>query len=405
MANFMLLRGLVRDFGYWLQGPKDDAKGRKARIEHYQKKLQDEGTIDALEEQDVRDLLLNLWNLGALFNAKAVVDSILRQNGLGKLKEWLKEIVRRGERELTPQDFGELSKGVKGIGRAALSELLCLRFPDRYWIWNRVTEKASKELEKIGAWQSQSVKGTPGYFAWKQFQDEIWKAIEETWQQLPDRIREALKELHYFAVDSFCNWLVHERKIWRIAPGEQGEWWEECEKNGCIVIDWDEAAKQAAEQAKDFRDFRRREELKNLFQQAYGRGRGSGGWSQVWVFVHEVQPGDIIVAKRGAKEIVGIGIVTSDCIPPGHSDHPLGDKHEHRHARKVDWRVTESIEVSLDLGNQTVAKENRWDAIVEAYQKRGINVYERLWSDQQPRIDVHEHLREDQQLPNGVPSL
>jgi len=71
----------------------------------------------------------------------------------------------------------------------------------------------------------------------------------------------------------------------------------------------------------------------------------------------------------------------------------------------VDWRVTESIEVSLDLGNQTVAKENRWDAIVEAYQKRGINVYERLWSDQQPRIDVHEHLREDQQLPNGVPSL
>jgi GTPase subunit of restriction endonuclease len=42
---------------------------------------------------------------------------------------------------------------------------------------------------------------------------------------------------------------------------------------------------------------------------------------------------------------------------------------------------------------------------VEAYQKRGINVYERLWSDQQPRIDVHEHLREDQQLPNGVPSL
>ncbi|MFA0783494.1 MAG: hypothetical protein YYHSYBAR_001885 [Candidatus Fervidibacter sacchari] len=128
-------------------------------------------------------------------------------------------------------------------------------------------------------------------------------------------------------------------------------------------------------------------------------------YNLTWVFVHEVQPGDIIVAKRGAKEIVGIGIVTSDCIPPGHSDHPLGDKHEHQHARKVDWRVTESVQVDFNLGGQTVARENRWDAIVEAYQKRGINVYERLWSDQQPRIDVHEHLREDQQLPNGVPSL
>jgi len=40
-------------------------------------------------------------------------------------------------------------------------------------------------------------------------------------------------------------------------------------------------------------------------------------------FVHEIQPGDIIVAKRGTNEIVGIGIVTSDCIPPKDSAHPF----------------------------------------------------------------------------------
>ncbi len=378
MANFMLLRGLVRDFGYWLQGPKDDAEGRKARIEHYQKKLQDEGAIDGLKEQDVQDLLLNLWNLGALFNAKAVVDSILRQNGLDKLKEWLKDIFRRGERGLTPQDFDELLKGVKGVGSSILSELLCLRFPNRYWIWNRVTEMAAEELRKIGAWQFQTVKGTNGqrYFAWKPLQDEIHEAL-----------RERQPSSDYFDADMFCWWLSDKerdkRRIWRIAPGEQGEWWEECKKNGCIVIGWDMVAKRV----KDFRNLRSKEELKKLFQQAYGRRKGRGGWSQVWDFVHEVQPGNIIVAKEGIGKIIGIGIVTSDCIPPGHPDHPLGDEHELRHARRVDWRITESVQVN-GLGRQTVTRENRWDDIVAAYRAKGIDVYERLWGNQQPSL-VH----------------
>jgi energy-coupling factor transporter ATP-binding protein EcfA2 len=90
------------------------------------------------------------------------------------------------------------------------------------------------------------------------------------------------------------------------------------------------------------------------------------------MFVHEIQPGDIIVAKRGINEVIGIGIVTSDCIPPGHRDHPLGNKHEFRHARKVDWRITESVRVNFDLGRKTVVRESNWDNIVKAYRAKGI---------------------------------
>jgi len=155
MANFMLLRGLVRDFGYWLQGPKDDAKGRKARIEHYQKKLQDEGAIDGLEEQDVQDLFVDLWALGFLKTREAreafVSENILKTNGgANGVKKWLKDMVQRGEKGLTEQDFDELLKGIKGVGPAILSELLCLRFPDRYWIWNRVTEGHLKNWGRSG---------------------------------------------------------------------------------------------------------------------------------------------------------------------------------------------------------------------------------------------------------------
>jgi energy-coupling factor transporter ATP-binding protein EcfA2 len=179
----------------------------------------------------------------------------------------------------------------------------------------------------------------------------------------------------------------HERKIWRVAPGEQGEWWDECRENGCIVIGWNEAAKEAPNN--DFRQLSK-DKLKDLFKQVYGGKSGSGGWSEVWRFVHEIQPGDIIVAKRGRNEVIGIGIVTSDCIPPKDSAHPFAsdDKHKlhYTHARKVDWRITESVRVNFNLGGQTVVKEKqkRWDDIVKAYRAKGIDVYERLWDSVTP---------------------
>ncbi|MFA0766821.1 MAG: hypothetical protein OXFUSZZB_000149, partial [Candidatus Fervidibacter sp.] len=376
LAFVPALLGLVRDFGYWLQGPKGDLnfKGRKEKIERYQEKLRDEKAIDALRKQDVRNLLQGLWSLNPFAN----VDNILRQNGLNKLKEWLKDMVRRGERGLGDRDFDELLRGVNGIGPSILSELLCLRFPDRCWIWNRVTERAAEELRKIRAWQSQPVKGTNGqqYFAWKSLLDEICEALMEIQSQLPDEIREALKEMPYFVADSFCNWLVHERKIWRVAPGRRGEWWNECRENGCIVIGWSKAAEKASNY--DFRKLSSKEELRELFRQAYGGRRGVGGWSQVWDFVREIQPGDIIVAKRGINEVIGIGIVTSDCIPPKDSAHPFASNENHElhytHARKVDWRITESVQVDFNLGGQTVVRENRWNDIKEAYQRQGIDV-------------------------------
>jgi 5-methylcytosine-specific restriction enzyme B len=168
---------------------------------------------------------------------------------------------------------------------------------------------------------------------------------------------------------------IHERKIWRIAPGEGGKWWNECMKNGCIVIGWNEAAKKAPNN--DFRQLSR-DELKDLFKQVYRGKGGSGGWSQVWRFVHEIQPGDIIVAKRGRNEVIGIGIVTSDCIPPKDSAHPFASDENHElhytHARKVNWHITESVRVNFNLGGQTVVKENRWNDIKEAYQRQGIDV-------------------------------
>jgi hypothetical protein len=83
-------------------------------------------------------------------------------------------------------------------------------------------------------------------------------------------------------------------KIWRIAPGKGGKWWDECKENGCIVIGWSKVAREAPNY--DFREWRR-EELREEFQK-----RGVGGWSQVWDFVHEIQPGRHHRRKKKKKK-------------------------------------------------------------------------------------------------------
>jgi len=383
----------LEDFRSYLQSDKgkEHIKQHDDRQQRAQKFLKDETTIDGLTSEQLAELLRNTDAYYGDRRREAVRRIERGDDGyIKEVKDWLKRLIAYdGQSPLPTTEY--LSTGYA-------SELLTMRFPERFYLVNNAS---IEEIERLGQ-GSLPERSPAAYPQWRPLFEGLLERIDEVVQ------KEIKRPANFYDVDMFLWYVtttatrVTDGGVWRIAPGEGGEWWEECKKNGCIVIGWDEAAKQAPNM--NFRNLSRRR-LRKLFQQVYRRRRGVGGWSQVWDFVHEVQPGDIIVAKRGTREIVGIGIVTSDCIPPGHPDHPLGDEHEFRHARKVDWRVTESIEVNLNLGRQTVARENRWDDIVKAYQERGIDVYKRLWSDQQPRIDLHEHLREDQQLPNGVPSL
>ncbi|MCS7185767.1 MAG: hypothetical protein RMK89_02300 [Armatimonadota bacterium] len=169
---------------------------------------------------------------------------------------------------------------------------------------------------------------------------------------------------------------------WRMAPGENAKWWDECRSNGCILIGWEEVAEEMAKRGSDLKAVNTKSDMKGLFAEVYGKkGRGAGGWSQVWKFVHEMKPGDIVVAKTGRHQILGIGIVTSDYIPPNSPEHPLKGNHEWRGARKVDWRIItdEPISVNLNLGAVTLVEEGMWDEIVKACKEKGIDVHERLW--------------------------
>ncbi len=353
---------------------KKHIKQHNDRQQRAQELLKDGTTIDRLNNEQLAELLRDTDAYYGDRRREAVRKIEQGDDAyITKVKDWLKRLISYdGQGPLPTMEH-------LGVGYA--SELLTMRFPDRFYLLNNASRNG---INKLGQGELPT-----DYSEWRPLFEYLRGQIEPIVQQ------ELGRPADFYDVDLFLWWLAGRKdkpngqeaksqmpQIWRVAPGRRGRWWDECRENGCIVIGWSEAAKKAPNN--DFRKLRSREKLKKLFQRAYGRKKGVGGWSQVWDFVHEIQPGDIIVAKKrkrknGTNEILGIGIVTSDCIPPGHPEHPLGNKHEFRHARKVDWRITESVRVNFNLGGLTVVRERRWDDIVKAYRAKGIDVYERLW--------------------------
>jgi hypothetical protein len=344
---------------------KEHIKQHNDRQQRVQELLKDGTTIDGLTNKQLAELLRDTDAYYGDRRREAVRKIEQGDDAyITKVKDWLKRLIAYGGQGPLPvTDY-------LSVGYA--SELLTMRFPDRFYLLNNASRNG---INKLGQGELPT-----DYSEWRPLFEYLRGQIEPIVQQ------ELGRPADFYDVDLFLWWLARRKdkpngqeaksqmpQIWRVAPGEGGEWWDECRENRCIVIGWSEAAKKAPNN-----DFRQLSDLEKLFEEVYKGGEGAGGHWQVRMFVHEIQPGDIIVAKRGRNEVIGIGIVTSDCIPPGHPDHPLGNKHEFRHARKVDWRITESVQVNFDLGRQTVVRENRWDDIVKAYRAKGIDVHKYL---------------------------
>jgi predicted Mrr-cat superfamily restriction endonuclease/MoxR-like ATPase len=91
------------------------------------------------------------------------------------------------------------------------------------------------------------------------------------------------------------------KNIWQISPGTEGEQlWGDCYKNGVIAIGWNIG---------DITQMSKKE-----ITEAIGQNKGDLNVHSIYTFGHEIQLGDVVVAKKGqSKEIYGLGIVTKTC--------------------------------------------------------------------------------------------
>jgi len=112
-----------------------DARERAERSLFY--RSWDAIRLRAMTDQDLYEYVARLWAMRIWGNKRYVVDRLIADNGLPKLREQLADLVW-GDRP-TRDRWDDYLEGVKGMGPAMMSEILCHAHPDSCMLWNRRT--------------------------------------------------------------------------------------------------------------------------------------------------------------------------------------------------------------------------------------------------------------------------
>lgn len=148
------------------------------------------------------------------------------------------------------------------------------------------------------------------------------------------------------------------RKIWAIGLGEGGRLWNESYEKGIISIGWDYLG--------DLSKYKSQDEVMAKLSELRGPDAQSPTNDSLccYQFAHEINVGDLVIAKVGRKKILGGGIVTSDYVYDP-------DRREHKNIRQVKWVSTEEAELPGTGGPiKTLTEISRYPEfreLVEAY--------------------------------------
>lgn len=116
------------------------------------------------------------------------------------------------------------------------------------------------------------------------------------------------------------------KRYWLYSPGEQAVNWEEFYNEGIMAIGWDELG--------DLENYTDRKSILEALINNYGGGEKQPNWvSTIDDFCNgenKINVGDIVIAKKGTKTLLGYGKITSDYY--------FDDKKAaYKHCRKVKW--------------------------------------------------------------------
>ena len=122
---------------------------------------------------------------------------------------------------------------------------------------------------------------------------------------------------------SYAGTEMRSTHYWLYSPGDSASIWDECYENGIMAIGWDNIG--------DLQQYDSKEQMKQAMKD---RINPEYSWKNAahatWQFCNEVQPGDIIFAKKGRNTIIGRGVVTSGYFFDPSREHYLN-------VRNVDW--------------------------------------------------------------------
>jgi hypothetical protein len=139
-----------------------------------------------------------------------------------------------------------------------------------------------------------------------------------------------------------------EPRIFKIAPGENAQFWDDCLNGGYVCVGWDKVG--------DLRSYADQDEFRQAFQREYSarynnwKPQISRKGSEVWT-LRQLNPGDRVVANRGTAEVLAVGTVVSPAYQW------RAERPQYRHTVRVDWdtSVAKRIPEQRSWATTTVA--------------------------------------------------
>ena len=117
--------------------------------------------------------------------------------------------------------------------------------------------------------------------------------------------------------------------VWKVSPGPKAVYWPHALEDGNIFIGWSKLG--------DLKQYATKEQLRESYFQTYTpKQEPYNDMDSIWGFYQEMKPGDIVIANKGWKELIGIGRVT------GVYEYDAG-KEDFPHIRSVEWVITTPV--------------------------------------------------------------
>lgn len=116
------------------------------------------------------------------------------------------------------------------------------------------------------------------------------------------------------------------RNVWLYSPGEKASNWDNDRERNTMSIGWSDI--------EDLRQYKTKTDIQKALQSVYDSDKEYKSNSKCcYDFVHAIKAGDIVIARNGVMEILGVGVVQSDYMFAPESD-------EFPNIREVSWYHT-----------------------------------------------------------------
>lgn len=141
------------------------------------------------------------------------------------------------------------------------------------------------------------------------------------------------------------------KRIWLVAPGPNAKYFDEFFEKGIVAIGWDYL--EDLSQYKDIEDIRKAiKEYEKL------DGNPFHATLACYQFAHEMKVGDVLFAKRGLRQIVGYGFVTSEYRYET-------ERETFKNVRSVEWKMKgEWIPRDKRLVQKTLTEIGKYPGLV-----------------------------------------